>query len=250
MGREEDVAELKLKYVDDYGQIVQKDRDGGDSLNRIGTYGALTGDSEFVTDVLKQNSAHLPEGRYCRNPTPTHWYNNMDNVTRDQMIMVESAWAVCESEELVKMARTHMKLRLKRFLFHFSSKDGGGPDGGPLVKKFPDAPAPEEFGIIIRACRLPLLYPLLLVFDLFFLGAVLLRNANRQNRWDADTKIVPMIRAANARYPTPIARLARWLYGATDAPAHIEAYYGETNGNNGIAPLGRIMIDCFNKEFK
>lgn len=236
-----------LRYVDPYAHIVQKDGDGGDSLNRLGIYETCLkylqavhfekykDAADFFEEAMEKNSPWL--GRYCRHPAPGRWFSNVDNTTRDQMITIECAWVLNGKPDW-----EHLKLRLKRGLFHFSDENDGYDSGLPLVRKFPDPTSPVELAILIRAFRLWPLYPLLYLFDLFLILEVALIRNLKINHWDFDVKLVPCVIACAHRWPTIFSHIAAALYRRTNADERIRYYFRETDGNNGIRPLGEIEV--------
>lgn len=254
MNKTQTLIENLVYNRDTYGVYLQlgEKPDGGDGLNRIGAayacMGALGAElddvnlplAEGLKNILRHNSVDLPDGRYRRHPDPKRWYYNENNVTRDQMVTVESAWATCATPDL---ARTHMKLRLKRCLFHFSSENDG-MDAGPLIKKFPDPPSLSELGTIIRACRLWYLYPLLPVLDVQLLIDIAWgRSLNERNLWDSDNQLLPQMAAALKVYPTPTSLWARHIYAKTDARDRLINLHVKSD----FPALGELMAYTFDK---
>lgn len=234
---------LPSKYIDSNLQIVQADGDGGDSLNRIGCYGVCSQNYTLADEMLASNSAHLPPGRYCRNPKPGAWFSNPNNVTRDQMLPVEAYWAVSGN---IAAARQHLKLRLKRALLHFSHENDGYDSGLPLVRKMPDVPSPVEICVILRAASI--FKPLLHILDIaLIIDVTIMRNLNERNKYDLDNQLLPCILACKEIYPTYLSKLAAKLYSKTDAASRLKDYHAEGPGKNGIKPLGDIMARAFEK---
>jgi hypothetical protein len=238
-------SEIVTKHLDTNFQIIQADGDGGDSLNRMGVYGAcwgfITGESDDIFEKgLHYNAQGLPPGRYCRNPDPAKWYSNMNNVTRDQMLPLESAWAILGMKD---RARTHFKARAARLMLHFSHENDG-KDAGPLKRKFPDVPTPTELGLIIRAGRFYYLKWFLYMFDLFLILDVLVfRKLTERNRWDFDNQLLPVVLASLRVYPTGLSEFAALMYAGTDARERLRHYHSLEK--NGIPPLGELMVKAF-----
>lgn len=256
------VAEMK-KYRTD-GQIVQRDRDKGDSLNRVGVYystllalgatiddqGIAPPESGLVATLMNMTEG-LPFGRFRRGLSATErWFNNPDNVTRDQMVPIEAALALANKRHL---ARAHFWLRARRFFFHFSTQDGGA-DGGPLRYKLPDVCTPSEFGTLVRATRYRWLYFVLPFTDLFLLLDVYLaRSLNPRSLYDADNQLLPQVLAA-IQQPTFVTEFVRRAYAQTDAVTRLQDYYAETefqdylgHYQNGIVPLGELTALAFER---
>lgn len=251
---------IPAKYIDARAHICQADGDGGDSLNRIGCYFSCAditfADMRAYCVMMFYNNK---SGRFCRNPEPGRWYSNYNNVTRDQMITLEAAWAILGEQTL---ARTHFALRIKRFMFHFNTEDNGydSREGNgvliPLRKTFPDAPSPVELTVIIRAGRYSFLRPLLYLLDIAFIVDVgITRRLNDRNLYDTDVQLLPAVLAGLKVWPTFWMKIAKWIYAKTDAAERLTEYYAEgevyndkgelIDRKNGIAPLGKIMSDAF-----
>lgn len=254
------IERLLLDYTDEREHIVQKDRDGGDSLNRIGAfYSCIAADYfDFTFSYHAAMAENERDGRYCRNPEPGRWYSNYDNTTRDQMINLEAAWALLGD---TNRARRHFGQRIKRCMFHFSSQNDGYDSGLPLTHKFPDAPTPVELATIIRAGKYWALRPLLYILDWFLvLDCAIVRRLNARNLYDTDNNLLPAVLAALEIYPTFIGKIAKWFYAKSDAETRLLDYHAEggvydVNGTlidvkNGIAPLGAIMARTFRKKIQ
>lgn len=222
-----------LNAQDKFGVLVQPDGDGGDSLNRtallhgaksiLGTLG-----NTFCSD-LSAITVGLPFGRYRRHPDPTRWYYNENNVTRDQMGPTEAALALYGLDLYLK---AHLKLRIKRLLFHFDTQNGG-MDMGPIVNKLPDPVSPEEIAVMIRGLGWWLLYPLLLLLDVSLVFSV---QSDLQ-----EGQAILNVAVANRRYSTPFAKIARELLKTKPtADEELRAYHSVDR--NGILPLGELMI--------
>lgn len=257
------IQQIIRKYTDDTGHIVQRDRDGGDSLNRLGCFLSVAS-LESNDDEVRHAVAHIvaalmhneDEGmqllgqpaRFCRNPTnPTRWCSNYNNTTRDQMQPVEAAWAIRGMQE---MARRHFWQRIKRCFFHFSQENDGYDSGLPLIKKFPDAPTPTELGALFRATGYAALRPFLYILDAgLFIDALLSRYTNASS-WDRDNQLLPCIIAAQKVWPTFLSRLTRRVYASAPVEARLRHYHSESNGANGIEPLGELMVLAYNKYIK
>lgn len=240
------------------GVITQADGDKGDTLNRIGAYysalyalGVMRDDTQQVKNVgliatlntLTNSPTMLPFGRFRRGNSVARWFNNSDNVTRDQMVPIEAALALSSDTEL---ARAHFWARAKRLFFHFSTQNDG-QDAGPLVIKLPDICTPSEFGTLVRATRYKWLYWILPITDLFlWLDVGYSRSLNERSLYDSDNQLVPQVLAALDQ-PTFVTEFVRRTYAQTDAATRIRDYYSEASGRNGIAPLGELLAISFEK---
>ena len=97
-------ARIRNEYTDEFDHIVQKDRDGGDSLNRLACilfclyilkkHIPVANHANWVANAIALNEEGGPgPGRYCRNPKPGSWWSNYNNTTRDQMVSLLAAFA-------------------------------------------------------------------------------------------------------------------------------------------------------------
>lgn len=248
----------KLRFHrNEAGLPTQANGDMGDTANRIGAlYSCMAAmnepfDDQFNTmdtglrKTLSVLCTDLPAGRYRRGYAPGRWFNNPDNMTRDQMVPLECAMALCGEKDL---AREHLKLRLPRFLFHFSTQNDGA-DAGPLVHKLADPCTPTELAVLIRAARLYVLYPLLLVLDLFVLLDVLLSFKTASK--DSDNTLLPQVLATVKVMKTPLAPLIRLTYSKrTDVANKLRVYHAEGPSLNGFEALGEIMVLAYKEIFK
>lgn len=235
---------------------TQADGDMGDTANRIGAlYSCLAALNEPYDDMYTETSAGLREtlifltwglfpGRYRRGYAPGRWFNNPDNMTRDQMVPLECAMALTKN---FKIARKHLAKRLMRCLFHFSTQNDGD-DAGPLKYKFPDPPTFTELAVLVRACNFWLLYPLLMILDLFVLIDVLLSFKFASK--DSDNTLLPQLLTCTLKMPTPVAWLIRHFYAKRDVVDKLKVYHAEGPGLNGFEALGELMVLAYEKVFK
>lgn len=240
------------------GVISQRDGDQGDTLNRTGVYYSvlaalgikfddqgLKPDAGLIVDLFKLQGSKL--GRFRRGVDPARWFYNENNVTRDQMTVVEAAIALNGDAEL---GRAHFWLRARRFFLHFSTQNDGA-DAGPLKHKLPDLPTPDELGNLIRATRFKILYPILVLTDLWLLGVIKYgRSLNERSLYDADNQLLPTVLAALDQ-PTFVTEYVRRAYAVTDAAQRLRDYYSEAQYHdgpghkNGIEPLGELAAQAF-----
>lgn len=250
-----ELVSAMASYRDSFNQITQKDGDLGDGLNRVGVYYSCLAalDAEDDTNLcsahgllsdLVTKSLGLPLGRFCRGySTSERWFNNPNNVTRDQMVTVEAALAL---NGLDVVARPHFWRRALRLFTHFSTQNDGA-DAGPLKFKLPDLCSPDEFGTLIRATRYKFLYFLLPLTDLWLLGMVKWgRKLSERSLYDADNQLLPCVLAAIDQ-PSFVTEYVRRAYATTDAAERLKAYYSEQNNRNGIEPLGTIAALAFER---
>lgn len=233
-------------YRDDWGLITQANRDGGDTASRTGAfYSLIPCEDRFKKDLL-QLQANVP-GRYLRHPSGlivgglgrcVPWYSDKDNFTRDQAINLQSALAINGFKpELLAV----FKARAKRFFLHFNTKSYD--DAEPVRTTFPDLPSPSEVGQFVRGLQAWYLVPLLWVTDIELLVSVLLANrtAISKSAGDDVQKLVCTILSADRRYATLFSKLAKKLLDKQNTIYKIKLYFSESNGDNGIEPLGELF---------
>ena len=107
---------------------------------------------------------------------------------------------------------------------------------------FPDIMSPGELVTIIRGFNLWILYPVLVVLDLFLCLDVLLR---KKGLWDYDNLVAARLMHDLEVLPTPGTVLNAYFYHKTDYRARILNYY--SSDNNGIPPLGDLYVNTCNK---
>lgn len=263
------LVRMMSEYRSDKGIITQASGDEGDSLNRIGVYYSVIGALKVTFDDMYttpssglawtefQLTDGLPFGRFRRGNAKLpdgspRWFNNPDNVTRDQMTTFEAALAI---NGQTSIARAHFWKRATRLFLHFSTQNDGA-DGGPLVRfKFPDLPTMDELGNLIRATRYKILYPFLVLADLKLLFMVKYgRSINERSLYDADNQLLPTV-LASLDQPTFVTKYVKAAYAKTDAPERLRSYYSEAaypdgGTRNGIEPLGELAVHAFEKLIK
>lgn len=250
------LVQAMANYRDSFALITQKDKDGGDTANRTGAYYIYLKALQEPLDDLNQN---LDEGlsddlrmltkrpgRYMRHIDESRWYSNENNFTRDQSIVIQSALVMYERPGLMWSL---IKERAKRGFFHFNSETG---DDRPETQfaTWPDPPSPVEFGQFIRGLNLWFLRPLLeftdmqLIFDVLVTLPFLVR---RDDVPDFDVQYLPILVSSLHKYPSLSAQIAKLLYKQTNACARLRHYFRETEGRNGLYPLGELACKTFNQ---
>lgn len=265
-------------YVDAYALIVQRDGDGGDSLQREGMYAFgkwLRYNSDNNTVLIseppeRQNAERILDkfevepGIYVRHPDPHKWYSNPDTTSRDQLVpLIAYCGAYRDHQRLWRL----FKAFAGRGFFSQNTKRAGE---GHREWKVPDTMI-AHLGLFIRAggwWTAPF-YPLLLVTDAVELAGTLLQlipvhweQTNKRFRWvdlrdvDDNNAIVAHLLAAKFK-PTPISWLDRQLYAYTRRINYGTTLLGESNpvmgamawyhrvgggGNPEIAELYRPLI--------
>lgn len=222
-------------YRKDHLIFGQKDGDTGDGAQRTGLfYGlsriALEGITSRPLPLYKSDMDRLEvsPGVFRRSDVPNFWGNNPNNLSRDQLSVLKTAMAINGDTE--RLART-FKAQLKRGMLHQNTHNGEG------IRRIPDVPTLAEYGVFIRGMDLWYLKPVLWLTDFDLLISTLTRQ---QNLWDADNMLAFQMLYANMKYPTWISKFARYIYKKTNYQYRIQYYYRETDGNNGLKPLGDL----------
>ncbi len=218
-------------YIDEYGLICQvmgdSIFDGGDSAQRVGMLGIaaslndgfrgeadleMTKEFALVATNTMISKLQLPSGKLVRHPDYTKWYSNPNHFSRDQQSAVVIAAGFSGNQALVLNL---MKQHLKRFgayqNFGFNRIDVDGN------KKFitGDIASPEHFNLYFRALNLYILYPLLLIGDLFTLLnslIIIYKSYIDPDDTSNDLNHICVLLQSKKVMPTPISWLARKLY--------------------------------------
>lgn len=224
-------------YIDAYSIIVQKDMDGGDSLQREGMYAfgkklrydesqgkifITPPSSRRIATVDVMDTFEVQPGIYVRHPDPTKWYSNPDTTSRDQLFPVI---AYCAAYEDYPRLWRLFKATAQRGFF---AQNTVRIDEDINDKKLPD-PMILSIAQFIRAggwWTAPL-YPLLFVFDSIDLVGTLINmlpihfqddhfipRARNQNDVDDNNLVIQHLLAATHK-PTPMSELNRYLYSVT-----------------------------------
>lgn len=258
-----DILNRLKNYVSYGGALGQRDGDQGDSSQRDALAYALLALLKAPTDHLGRPLAQGYEetvklheaspGLYRRSPDPSYWGYNPNNLSRDQHSILRIAMGANKDTKRVKESFFMMA---KRFAFHQNYHIGTDvPEVKPksvifMIKvykfftgkdtdywKVPDIMTPAEVASGIRSLNLWVLFPLLVVLDLFLLLDLVLRVVGLSKLWDSDNMGALTMLYSYKKMCTPVSWLAMKLYKRTDFMARIKNYYSEDNGANGIVPL-------------
>lgn len=241
---------LLKDYMDDYGLMVQRDKDGGDSAYMTALTSGLLLIKEDVdgADVLYRNLTSqcvVQEGIWRRHPDPLKWYANPNNFSRDQaetVLWCLAVWSIISgSRAAQQLMKDFFKQKISRSGFHQNVHIGTDVPEGSDGLKVPDITGPEEITHYIRANNKWYLWPLLCLLDL----SLLINVWFFRKKWDADCLIAKNIIISRLKYSTPCSYLARKIYRGTDYQKRIKNYFYETG--NSIEPLGDLYIEVCNK---
>lgn len=238
-------------YVDAYALIVQRDSDGGDTLQREGMYAFgkwlrynRSTNTAVVEDVPDKDRdpkqvmdrLEVKPGIYVRHPDPKQWYSNPNTTSRDQLVPV---FAYCAAHEDYPRLGRLFWASLKRGFFAQNTIRAGANQN---ERKVPDTLL-GHLSLFIRAggyWTAPF-YPWLLVTDSVSLAGTLLQQipihyvtASGKLRFkelrdvDDNNSIIQMLVAAHFK-PTPISWLNRQVYAYTRRPNYGNTVLGERN---------------------
>jgi hypothetical protein len=231
-------------YIDEaFGYIVcMPSKNGGDSaqktgLNRFLKFLKVNSDKEqlaresakFEQELDGLEDPNRPN-YYRRHPDPSQWWSRSNNFTRDQQRSIVMA---CGALKLKKRLFGLLWAHIKRFGFYQNNRHPDPKRNEVLPNwlvrlvpkwegwKFPDFAAPNHWGEYIRAIymlgglykSIAVLWPILLICDLFGTIAVLLaqREWDNPNEADDDNMIVSILQARVA-LPTPVSFFNRRYY--------------------------------------
>lgn len=271
-------------YIDAYSVIVQKDFDGGDSLQREGMYAFgkklrynSTDNKIYLSPPASRRIAsadvmdnfEVQPGVYVRHPDHMKWYSNPDTTSRDQLLPVIAYCAAYE--DYPRLWRLFKATAQRGFFAQNTIRIGEGETD----VKLPD-PMHINIAQFIRAggwWTAPL-YPLLFVFDSYELvGTVLaalplhfkddhwIPRKKNKNDVDDNNTIIQHLMAAFYK-PTPISELNRYLYSVLRPVNYGNTLLGEKNhvmgalrwyhrseyggeGNPEIAELYRPLVEKY-----
>jgi len=221
-------------FLDQWRLIVQRldcGGDGGDSAHRFGSYIFVKKlldqpETEWEDDVDSYYShgisQYIPENQLPRrHPDPSRWYSRPDNFSRDQTRMLLAAAYAMDD---VATSKRIMGNLAKRLGWHNNVRPNyvkPGQDGWKW--KIPDNVIPSQITMYIRTTKNKLLYPLLVVLDVFLLvDLALTAYTDRKDiktdgsRTDAHTMLLCDIVAGVRTMTTPFSWLAGRIYKSMD----------------------------------
>jgi len=207
---------LLSDYQDELGLIGQRKvrngviwHEGGDSAQRTGFIAiahAFTSPTKARTDFLARMYHHeVTSGTIVRHPDPSQWYSNPATCSRDQITPIIIACGFLDCKNLLKRI---LFAHIKRFGFYQNWREANGKF------KIADFASPEHWGFYIRSFNLWLLYPLLLIGDLFSLAGSIYKvypYSRTPKNVDDLNRIASLIQS-HFILPTPISRLSLAVY--------------------------------------
>lgn len=243
-----------------YGALLsQKNGDQGDTAQRVGALFTLTillarsNEDDFddiIHSLFKQypgisgwsirdGRAHVGAadamdllrwnfGTYRRNPDPSSWGSNPDNLSRDQLSVLKMAMTTCKMHG--RLAAVLIR-QLLRFGFHQNTHRG--TDDPENKWKVPDFITPGEIATYLRG----MIGPLSIIPNLFFdLGLAYDLFTRKDDNWDVDNMLALNLLMADNYWPTWTGRWLMRRYLKTNFMARLWNYHKD-EGNNGCEPL-------------
>lgn len=219
------------------GTLAQADGDTGDSSQRVGTFWVLMTILGIEMKPMYELSIKAHEivgGRYRRSPISSFWGFDPTNFSRDQHSILNLAFASVGDKKRLLESYKQIALRAG-----FHQNFLRGTDDPEKRWKFPDFCTPNQLAVFVRGMDCWILYPFLLIIDLFFFPDFVFRKLNK---WDSDNMLAQQIMFASWKMPTPWSRLVFHLYDRTDFRGRLFLYHGK---GNGIKPLHDLFVSAY-----
>jgi hypothetical protein len=244
-------------YLDQYEMITTIEKDGGDSAFHEGHYYSmleLTGNlgySALVDYSITATQLQNDEGNIRRHPDESKWYGDWDRGSRDQSIPLLISFFLTGS---MRAARNFFKAHLKRaLLFATNNRRNGSTAENHGKEYYPgrfrdyswkpaDITGPVFWSIYIRGFRNKLLYPLLLIFDLFLLVNTITFNISPRE----PNQHLLLLFFSKRSFPTPFSYIAYKLLNKEKVKNELRSYWYSTSHGNGYwRPyfIGQLYLD-------
>jgi len=231
---------------DEYGLIVGKHEDPGDSCHRICMWylGNIYNNFTFMYQEVQKALQGLQKapGLFVRHPSPG-WWSDTDRLSRDQSTPL--VILLFELRNFTPLKHFLSRL-LKRGGFFWNTKRNGatienhGDFKWPGDRtntstydyswKLPDIAGPEFWGVVIRGYKLWFLWPLLWISDLETLFSAF-RHRSIEHTDVLNHVIISQYSARNM--PTPIS----WLASKVDNPARLSRKLKDYFNRVGFSPM-------------
>lgn len=216
-------------YLDDFDMIVTLvDRDGGDSCaHGCAILYAAVRLEDISTEALLglyTPKLEVDSGLYCRHPDKTKWYSHNDTFSRDQLTPLIALLGIRQQyAALRRLFRAHMKHLL---LFAWNTRNNDTYQGeADYAWKLPDITFIDILGMYIRGFDVWALYPLLLLCDVPTLIGSLIYRLKLSSSTIQMNQVI-MVDYANTVMRTPVAWLAKKVYGKETPKAALVASWG------------------------
>lgn len=230
-----------------YGNLLsQRDKDQGDTAQRVGTFFtllAISGYHDKSNHASLQLSYNLLEARpgiFRRSPDPSFWGYNTNNLSRDQLSVLKIGMA---SNNLTERLKRIAAAQMLRGGFHQNTHPG--TDAPINTWKIPDIMAPGELSVYFRS-----FLGKYSVIPNFFLDALLFVDLymRKDDNWDVDNMLALNLLFANYKYPTIWSKIAMEMYLKTNFMSRLYNYHRDDRGN-GCEPLYWLFRIAFLKQY-
>jgi len=227
-------------YKDRDGYLVTSEKDGGDTAfftghYFIGLWLKMPYMREHYGNFFKKKLSELEvpghKGNYRRHPKKG-WASEPDRMSRDQMTPLIIAMGFYGFTDSLNWFTLRW---LTRFMFmtntrrNGATKENHGTNGRDYSFKLPDF-SPTFSGLLIRAYKIKLLYPILFILDLeLLLGAI--KNIYWASESGDDHNFIARLFQAEESFPTPISSVATKLYGKRKQMKHQKVFDYKTNSH-------------------
>lgn len=250
--------------TDELGRLITTEWgwvDGGDTLQRMGTYflaRVLSGeniDSHFIQKYEKvYNQLQISDGNYRRHPDPDFWYSDSDRMSRDQLIPNLVLWGLFDKKRLFRFFIGHLKRGL---LFTTNTRRNGATkenhgtiykyvNGKPVRRnynlKLPDLTGPSIWAKYIRGFNLLPLYPLLMILDIeYFINSILKRTLAKNDN-DIINHCIEGI-YSSYKMTTPLIWIAnKFINDANDLCNRLDKYFGDNKDPKFLGEMLKPLI--------
>lgn len=225
-------------YLDSKSLLIQKNGDGGDSLNRTCHAQILTTilDIKFLKiGAIGQLNHPYRHGRFRRSWHEGKWYAEYDRMSRDQFIPLLMWYGIAAPKVLWWIFLDHLKRGLlftynTRRNYVYALAEEHYAKSPPDVKwryewKCPDLTGPEVWGLYIRGFWNYWLYPLLWIFDIeTVLSSIVIRL--RPKKDDCINHAV-ILEYQKYRMPTLLTYLANLITPRSLLQKRLDTFFGK-----------------------
>jgi len=262
--------------IDSFGVITQNAQnswDGGDTTQREGMFlcamwyhfqaGRITSQdwaqstSRYLGIV---NQLNYKDGwALRRHPDPTKWYHDPNRMSRDQLTSNICALGYCNRPTLLRLMLNNL---LRVGLFTTNTRENGATkeNGQPITTlqriwyffgwrptypvwaiSPPDFTDPTIWGAYIRGLGWEALWPVLIATDCLLAAnaAVTLYQTKQGAAADDQLSLQMLLLQAVNQMPTPVSRLAMWIYKKTVPMNSLNVYFAPANNGPAMNQIYR-----------
>jgi hypothetical protein len=214
--------EIVSSYRDQYGLIVQQDKDGGDASHRIGVYYyglhlIYKDDATSQKEVKEKFNKDLDKikigpGQFVRHPDPKKWYSDPRNFTRDQTTPLVIAMGAFDRKDDLW---SNFKNLVKNWGFYPNDLKNWTNEPKSLPFDYNDIAGIADYGTYIRSFKAYAFYPYLLFSDVSLLGNSLVRTFfSYFDKTDSsdDLLFTLLLLQSDEVMPTPFSKMSKFIY--------------------------------------